>query len=706
MSRPSKALFLISSACVIAGLSAGPAAAGPEGTAWGYNSYGVPGLIDMPGAFGRDDGELGYAVSHFQNQTRHALTFQISERLSASFRYALLYDIRRNPGGSVEPYRYDRSFSLQYRFLEEGIYRPAFAVGVNDIAGTGVYGGEYVVASKTFSPRFRATLGLGWGRLGSHGGFTNPLGVLKNSFKYRPMASSGLGGGFQANTWFRGDAAVFGGVEWRPNDRWRLIAEYSSDDYAREDGAAFDRKSPLNFGVDYRYNDRTTVSARYLYGAELGLQLTYALNPKQPRMGSGLDAAPPPVVPRAGPAGPSPDLDDSALIAAARTALAREGLSLHGLARDGDTLRIQIGNDRYPIAAQATGRAARALTGLAPAHVERFEIRLTEKGMPVSSVLVRRADLEALEFHPVASDLMRARTRITDAPQSLPLNGGHFPAFTAALEPYLTPSFFDPDSPLRLDAGAAATARYEPRAGLVFSGRLQQKLVGNLDKTIRPSTSVLPHVRSDGYLYAKGSDTSLTELTAAWYVRPGQDLYGRVTLGLLEQMYGGVSSELLWKPQNSRLALGAEVNWAKQRAFDDMFGFRDYDVVTGHVSAYYQFDRGYTAQLDLGRYLAGDTGATLTLAREFDNGWKIGAFATRTNVSSEDFGEGSFDKGISLTIPIDWITGKPERRAINTTIRPVQRDGGARLSVPGRLYETVRGQQASALDASWGRFWK
>jgi hypothetical protein len=171
-------------------------------------------------------------------------------------------------------------------------------------------------------------------------------------------------------------------------------------------------------------------------------------------------------------------------------------------------------------------------------------------------------------------------------------------------------------------------------------------------------------------------------------------------------MYGGVSSELLWKPQNSRLALGAEVNWTKQRAFDDMFGFRDYDVATGHLSAYYQFDGGFMGQIDVGRYLAGDTGATVTLAREFDNGWKIGAFATLTNVSSEDFGEGSFDKGISLTIPIDWITGKPERRAINTTIRPVQRDGGARLAVPGRLYETVRGQQASALDASWGRFWK
>ena len=706
MSKHKKAHLLLSLPVIVVLTGATGAFAQERGLGWGYNSFGIPGMIDMPIALGREDGELSYSVSHFQNQTRHAMTFQISERFSASFRYALLYDIRPQPSDAIVPYRFDRSFSLHYRFLDEGTYRPAMAFGINDIVGTGVYGGEYVVATKTFSPKFRASLGLGWGRLGSYGGFSNPLGALRGSFKTRPAHSNGLGGGFEPDAWFHGDAAFFGGVEWRPDDRWRVVAEYSSDDYAREDGAAFDHKSPFNFGVDYRYSDRTTLSARYLYGSELGLQFTYAFNPKHPASGSGLDKAPPPVVPRGALGGQNLEFDESSLIASARSALAAEGLQLEGLSQEGDTLHIQIGNDRYPIAAQAAGRAARVLTRLAPAYVERFDIRLAANGMPVSSVVLRRADMEELEFHPVAPDLLRARTRIADAPQALPSNAGHFPAFTYGLDPYLTPSFFDPDAPLRADIGAALSARFEPVAGLVFSGKIHQKVAGNLDQTIRPSTSVLPHVRSDGYLYAKGSSTSVPELTAAYYFRPGSDLYGRVTAGYLESMYGGVSSELLWKPQNSRLALGAELNYTKQRAFDDPFGFRDYAVATGHLSAYYQFNGGYFGQLDVGRYLAGDTGATLSLAREFDNGWKIGTFATLTNVSAADFGEGSFDKGITLTIPIDWITGKPERKSINTTIRPVQRDGGARLNVSGRLYETVRGQQASALDASWGRFWK
>ena len=683
-------------------LWAGPVSSQEYG--WGYNSYGAPGLIDMPAAHSRPDAELALALSHFRNQTRYGLTFQISDRLSASFRYAMLYDIRPQPGDAVVDYRFDRSFSVHYRIVDEAAFRPALAIGVNDIVGTGVYGGEYIAASKTLTPRLRATLGLGWGRLGSHNGFTNPLGILGKRFETRPGHGDGLGGSFEPENWFRGDAAFFGGLEWWANDRLRVVAEYSSDDYSREDGSAFDWKAPLNLGLDYQYSDRATLSARYLYGSELGVQLTYAFSPKRSRFGSGLEKAPPPVVRRAA-LGNLPGGDN---VAPARVgeAMAAEGLRLEGLVRDGSVMRVQLRNERYGIAAQALGRAARVMTRLAPATVETFEITLAEHGMPVTRATIRRADMEELEFHPVAPDLSRARTRIADTVARLPTLPAAYPILDWGLEPYLQPSLFDPDDPLRLDVGAAVAARYEPMPGLVLSGRVHQKLLGNLDKGTRPSTSVLPHVRSDAYLYYKGGDTTIPELTAAYYFRPARDLFGRVTLGYLESMYGGASAEILWKPQNSRLAFGAEINRVRQRAFDQLFSFQDYEVTTGHLSAYAEIGGGYTGQVDVGRYLARDLGATLTLAREFDNGWKVGAFATLTDVSAEDFGEGSFDKGITVTMPLDWLTGQPDRRRLTTVIRPVQRDGGARVNVPGRLYDKVRGLQASELDASWGRFWR
>jgi hypothetical protein len=75
-------------------------------------------------------------------------------------------------------------------------------------------------------------------------------------------------------------------------------------------------------------------------------------------------------------------------------------------------------------------------------------------------------------------------------------------------------------------------------------------------------------------------------------------------------------------------------------------------------------------------------------------------------VSAADFGEGSFDKGISLTVPLNWFLGKPSQQTISTSIRPIQRDGGARLNVPGRLYEQVRNGHKNSIVSDWSRVWE
>src|SRR5690606_7684278 len=97
--------------------------------------------------------------------------------------------------------------------------------------------------------------------------------------------------------------------------------------------------------------------------------------------------------------------------------------------------------------------------------------------------------------------------------------------------------------------------------------------------------------------------------------------------------------------------------WVKQRDYAQDFGFRDYDVVTGHATLYYDLgvERRVHVAASAGRYLAGDWGVTLDVARVFRNGVTMGAFATKTNISSAEFGEGSFDKGIYLRVPMDLL---------------------------------------------------
>ncbi|RXV66948.1 YjbH domain-containing protein [Roseovarius sp. A46] len=673
----------------------------------GYNSYGYPGLIDMPVAKSRPDGELAFTASSFAGQARNTLTFQILPRVSGSFRYSVLDNLANAGRGTL----YDRSFSLHYRFADETALRPALAVGLNDFLGTGIYSSEYLVATKTFGESVRLTGGIGWGRLGGSGGFTNPLGVFDDRFKRRPERDFGKGGDVEAAQFFRGDAALFGGIEWQATDRLKFTVEYSSDDHPREDPSAFRRKSQLNFGVTYGLGPMTDLSLRYLYGSELGVQLSTALNPKSPPNHAGRDPAPPPILARNAPTVAALGWTDGvverdALRGDIARALSSQGLGLHGFSLSGGTARIEIENDTYLQEAQAVGRTARVLARHLPAHVDVFDITLVDAGLPVTQISLRRDNMETLEHDLDGAWKSFARARISSPEGTTTPAPERYPGFDWTISPYLSPSFFDPDGPLRADAGAQLDVSFQPMPGFEVSGILRQKVLGNLDDATRRSDSVLPRVRSDFALYDREGETALTQLTGAHYFKPGRDLYGRVTVGYFERMFGGLSTELLWKRNDSPFALGAEVNYAWQRDFDGGFGFRNYEVATGHVSAYWDMGNGFHAQVDAGRYLAEDWGATISLDREFGNGWRIGAFATLTDVPFDTFGEGSFDKGIRITVPIRWLTGEPNKTAYTTTIRPVQRDGGARLDVPGRLYDRVRPRQKPALQDGWGRFWR
>ena len=87
-------------------------------------------------------------------------------------------------------------------------------------------------------------------------------------------------------------------------------------------------------------------------------------------------------------------------------------------------------------------------------------------------------------------------------------------------------------------------------------------------------------------------------------------------------------------------------------------------------------------EISYGEYLAGDKGFTLQLSRSFINGVEYGIFASKTDVSSEQFGEGSFDKGIYFNIPIFGSL-------VNYSWRPLTKDPGAKLIRRNTLHDLL-----------------
>lgn len=675
------------------------------------STYGMPGGIDTPTAEALPDGTLGATVSYSDYALRNNLVFQALPRLTTALRYSRVEGINDS---ARRGYIWDRSFDLRYQLLDENGWRPAVAVGLQDFMGTGVYSGEYVVATKNITPTIRATAGLGWGRLAG---------------KLRPLDTDDEGGKPNLDDWFSGSPRPFGSVSWQVNDKLSLIAEYSNDEYDRESRGS-DAPGSLNFAANYKVGQNYQVGLYTLGGETFGAQFTVALNPRETPFPSGLEKAPAPVRPRPAPAADPEGWSGQwsqdptaqpAIQKALGDALSKEGQLLESMALSANRAEVRIRNTRYIQHAEAVGRTARLMTRALPPSVETFVITTSEDGVPTSSVTMRRSDVERLEN--TEAGRIAAASQLTDAvpyPDDLVAAEGLFPRFRWNLAPYLSTSLFDPDDPLRYEVGAKLSASYEVSPGLILSGTVRQRAFGTIEQEAPGGLSVdeylaagddidengVPRVRSDGRMYSGRTSATIPELTLAWYARPTQDTYTRVTAGLLERAYAGVSAEALWKPVNSPLGLGVEINRVRKREFEDVFGLRDYEVTTGHVSAYYEFTEGFTAQLDIGQYLAGDRGATVTLTREFANGWRIGAFATKTDMSEEDFGEGSFDKGVTLSIPVSWAVGTPSKDRVGGTVRSLSRDGGSRLDVNGRLYDKVRDSHSVKLYEGWGRFWR
>ena len=121
----------------------------------GLNLYGLPGAIDTPSAEMMTDGTLAGHFSRSRLARRQGLSFQFHPRMAAALRYGRAegYDLKRG-------HLWDRSFDLRWQVFGEQGWRPAVAVGLQDFIGTGVYGAEYIVATKTLTPRIRASFGL------------------------------------------------------------------------------------------------------------------------------------------------------------------------------------------------------------------------------------------------------------------------------------------------------------------------------------------------------------------------------------------------------------------------------------------------------------------------------------------------------------------------------------------------------------------
>jgi hypothetical protein len=660
------------------------------------NDWGVIGLMQTPTARMAPAGDVRLSFSRVYPYERYNVFVQPFDGLEAGFRYSNVLNRLYGPQelSGNQPYK-DKSIDLKVRLLQERAYLPQLAVGLVDAGGTGLFSGEYLVGNKRFGA-FDWSLGVGWGYLGASGNIRNPLSAISPRFNTRGGMVA-MGGTPNTQSFFRGPAALFGGVQYQtPWESLLLKAEYDGNHYQSEPlGNHQVQRSPFNLGLVYRYNPSVDLSLGVQRGNQLSLALTLhtsLANMSTPKVS---DLA----TPKVQAARPSTTVDMTGT-AADLQAMANWGIQR--VETHGPVMKVFVESASGAHWDERIDRMVAVLHRDAPAHIDRFDLVFTEQGALLSGRSVDRDSWVRQQTSRVppsaAAPSIQAFapvSRQSDAPAEttwLPT-----PAkFGFAVVPSWQQNIGGPDGFFLFRAGVSLPMRLRLSQNTAISGAVSLNLVDNFDNFKYTGPSEMPRVRTHMREYMTTSRVNIPNLQITHFGQASANQFYSMYAGYLESMYAGVGGEWLYRPWHSPFALGIDANRVQQRSFDQLLGFdragsqTGYQVTTGHVTAYW--DTGWKSthvRLSAGQYLAGDVGATIDLSRTFGNGVKVGVWATKTNVSAQQFGEGSFDKGLYLQIPFDVMTTTRSGNTANLVYSPLTRDGGARLNRDFSLYHAT-----------------
>ncbi|MCW4630963.1 YjbH domain-containing protein [Marinomonas rhodophyticola] len=485
----------------------------------------------------------------------------------------------------------------------------------------------------------------------------------------------------------------------------RLKLEYDGNDYSQDvpvtrGGVDMTPKTPWNFGAVYEVSDGFDLRLSYERGTTVALGFTLSTNFNSMK-GTWIDNE----LPAMGTDQPATlnDVDWPALDHELEDVA---GYKTSRVYQQNDAVTFVTQQTKYRDRDVATERAAAVMANHLPTNVSAYKIIEESNNIPVKSTKV-----SARAYRKIAA-VDYINPTIKDAIIELPPEDidddplyENVERFSYGFAPHLSQSFGGPESFYIYSLTMKGGASYWLNRHLELSSSVSINLLDNYDKlnfaTPDDGTSNY-RVRTLVRAYVSDNDVSLNNLQLTWFDRYASNWYQQVYAGYLETMFAGVGTEVLYRQPNSNWAIGADINAVSQRDPSSVFGiFSDENAygnntkvlargTTGHLSLYYQPEWSFLEdtlfRLDVGKFLAADVGARFDFSKQFDSGMIIGAYASRTNMSAEDFGEGSFTKGFYLSIPFDTVSLKPTNSRGSLNWQPITRDGGQMLSKRNSLF--------------------
>jgi hypothetical protein len=654
--------------------------------------HGGTGLIQTPTSRMLTEGDFRVSYTDNDQYRFWSATLQIFSWFQSTVRYT---DVRTRlyspfPGFSGNQTLKDKGIDAKFRLIEESYYLPEISVGFRDFGGTGFFESEFIGLSKKMG-NVDFHLNMGWGYLGTTGNTSNPFCDISDNFCNRPRGFTGRGGKIDYQRFFKGRASIFGGMEYQtPWAPLRLKLEYEGNDYINDTAGRLKQDSRWNVGAAYRWND-FDFSLNYQRGNTIGFGVNYNFNLHTLRQ-IKVDRSPRPLLAKT---------NDFTIRQVNRTRLVQDlyyqaGFELNASEFNDDQVTLYGQQMNYPNSDEAIERMGRIMASELPESVKTYSIVNTVGTIPLVETVIDADRFKAqTKYQTLKPDLGSTYQRQDISPRTIDNYAlTNTAGFFTGLETFWIQTFGNPEDFYLYQAGVLLNSGYSFDGKTSVSGAIKVNLFENFDKfnfTTDSANSTLPRVRTNAREYVSNRDVTLENLFLHWNDRIAPNLYAQVYGGYLEAMFGGVGAEILYRPVDSNLSFGFDINYVQQRSYENDFELFDYKVLTGHANIYWKpaFLPDTQLTLNIGQYLAKDKGVTVDFAKRFESGIVVGAYAAFTNVTADEYGEGSFTKGFYLSIPFDLFSLKPAKGQGRLPWIPIARDGGQPLIRPITLYNTT-----------------
>ena len=691
----------------------------PNHSSESFSNYGGVGLIQMPSARMHEAGTLAFSWAKFDPYLRGSIVAYPFSWFEASYQYTdinnALYS--NSPGFSGDQTYKDKGFDVKFRLFPESAYIPEISVGARDLAGTGVFSSEFIVGSKRIN-NLDVTLGVGWGIM-SNNSIGNPLAQISDSLASRTNLSGTKGGEFNTGYFFRGNAGIFGGVELvLPNMKGlRVKVEYDGNDYEQEGfplgrssfNLAFApvrrQESKFNFGIVYPVNNNIHLTLSQIKGNTInfGFSIQASLGKKTPLFKKN---DPHTKVKNAEVLKKLNAREQRYVFLTSLQELGRRKLALQNAHIEGDTLEVVYSQNKYKSFILSTGRVAKVLDEIVPDNINYFKISNINGGIGMHSIKIDRKQFHDQEENNYYKLVKRTSEVLPYKyePENYEFSPkSQYPALFWKLSPSIRSQVGGPDGFYFGDLRLAWNSEAIFTKNLTLVSTASAGIIDGFDDLKLASDSIIPHVRTEIVQYLKQSSAfGIHRIQLNYFMTPTSNVYAKVSMGILEEMFGGVGGEILYRPFGSNYGVGAELWRVKQRDYDQMFKFIDYETTTGHINLFYKEPISKVIiALKAGRFLAEDSGVNFDFSRRFKSGLRIGAFFSVTDISKAEFGEGSFDKGFYFYIPVDIFFQQYSKGTSGFGLKPLTRDGAAPLVHSHHLWGITEQAQKVNLDRDW-----